>query len=121
MWWNSWGGDEDDPNPAPLLCAFWKMWRALDDAWFWFWWKKLWPISKSLSDLRQRLFPRPIGWYVDEEGLGPWEWLLIAIGELWNMGEHDDRFIYDRSVKSKWDEFLKARATGDDTERADEA
>ena len=53
--------------------------------------------------------------------MDPWGWLLIGMGELWKMGEHDDRFIYDQSGKKKWDEFLKARETEAKAERPDEA
>lgn len=117
VWWNNWEDDEDERNPAPLLRAVWRMWRALDDAWFWIWWKKLWPVSNRLAELRRRFFPDPVEFYADQDGLFPWDWVLIGIGELWKMGEHDDRFIYDQSVKKNWDEFLKARGAEGSAER----
>ncbi|HEV2352368.1 MAG TPA: hypothetical protein VG028_21240 [Terriglobia bacterium] len=109
MWWSIWGDQEDERNPAPFLCALWILGRALDNAWFWFWRKKLWPLSKALWDLRLKLFPRPILQRLDEDGLAPEHHLLIAIYGLWNMYQHDNRFDYDQSIKKKWDEFLNGR------------
>ena len=103
--WHNWEDDEDEPNPAPLLCAMWKIWSALQRTYDWLWWKLYWPLK---SFIRRKRFPDSFTQSpVDEFGMTPEAWLLIAIVGLWELKWFD----YDETVKKNWDDFVRVRDT----------
>ena len=106
MWWYNWEDDEEGTNPAPLLCALWPVWRALE----WVWWRIYWP----LHGVYRRFFPLPSPppWR-EQDGFSPLELLAIDIIGLWELNWFD----YDLSIKQKWDAFLKARGVEDGLEQ----
>ena len=121
MWWQIWGGDEDEPNPAPLLCVLWQILRAVESGWDWILWRKLWPVRSALSRLLWRYSPAPLPpTIIDKDGLTPEDWLLMSIVGLWDMNKYDARFDYDKSVKKNWEVSLKAGETQGPHESASE-
>ena len=121
MWWYHWENDEDEPNPAPLLCRSWPAWLKLSSLHTRVWQRLVFPLRCWAGETLPRLFPpkelppEP----VDEDGRTPVEWLLISACGIWNLEWYDGE--YDKQIKQKWDESLAERhAAGTDSGALDQ-
>ena len=112
-WWYYWEDNQDEENPAPLLCGTWGVWCKIQDAYICLWSRFWQPLRRRLTEIWWRFFPpdrytEP----VDLDGRTPTELLLIAVVGVWEM-ENWYKDEYDWEVKRKWDEFLKTRTTAE--------
>jgi hypothetical protein len=113
VWWDNWEDDEDEPNPAPLICKTWAVWELIDRVRFWLW-LNIWRLPERwIDDIWYRFFPTgPPKEPVDQDGRTPTEWLLIAVVGVWDA--HKDE--YDQKVKAKWEEYLRTRNLAEEPE-----
>jgi len=106
VWWHNWG-DQEEENPAPLLCAIGRVWCNLKDACWWLWSQSLGPLETRFERVRGRFFPPKLKPEpVDQDGRTPSEWLVILIFGVWEM-ERWYKDEYDWEVKRNWDEVSK--------------
>ena len=106
VWWCHWEDDEDEPDPAPLLCSSWPAWLKLNSLLCQVSSRLWWPVREWLRDIFPCLFPRrePPPLPVDQDGRDASEWLLISIVGVWNLEWYDGE--YDSQIKQKWDEYM---------------
>jgi hypothetical protein len=107
VWWYNWEDDEDEPNPAPLLCKTWAVWKLIGRLEFWLWSNVWFRLKRWICRIWDRVFPpEPFkGERADEDGITPTQWLGIDMFGAWEVFSG----YYDVEVKQKWDEFLKTQ------------
>lgn len=116
VWWYLWEDEEDEPNPAPFLGTTWAAWQLIERTRFWLWAKVRRPLERTLASIWKHsrlpeLPPEP----TDKDGRTLSEWLAIDVVGIWNL-ESWYKDEYDWEVKRKWDECLKSRQAGEDSE-----
>jgi len=106
LWWHNWEGDEDEPNPAPVLSRTWRAWQWLSDGLFsWVWANVWWPL-RQLCD-RFRSPGAPPSEPVDQDGWTPIDWLVINAWGVWDpVWRERCKDVYDVQVRRNWEECL---------------
>ena len=116
VWWHEWEDDEDERNPAPLLCATWTVWQLVEQARFWLWVRIVYFLKRWLESIRWHSPPpQPPPEPTDADGRTPEEWFVIGVVGIWNL-ECWYKDEYDWEVKRKWDESLKSRQLQENSE-----
>ena len=108
VWWHNWG-DPEEENPAPLICALWRVWGNHKDVCGWLWSNSVAPLALPFERFLWPLFPPEIKpESVDQDRRTPTEWLVVDTFGVWEM-ESWYKDEYDWKVKQRWDEVLKQR------------
>lgn len=103
--WGFWEDEDDEPRPAPLLCAAMEIWGRVSEG---CWWLRR-RLEAPFFRLRWRFFPPDIpGPIVDADGRTLEEWLLIQVIGIWDL-ECWYKDEYDWTVKKNWDALLNPR------------